>query len=153
MKKILLIIAVILGLSITSVNPASANSSSSTKRVTNIEITINHHKLQGTLNNTSAAKAFKKKLPITLRFRKYPGLPEKVADLNSSLPTKGMPDGARGRKGYIGYWSPDQRIVFYYGNEQYWEGIHLIGKFTSKNYATVIKEAPNNTRVRIVEKN
>lgn len=123
----------------------------STDTATKIEIDINHHKLHATLNNSTAAKDFKRRLPITLRFRKYPGLPEKVADLNSSLSTKGMPKGCQGKKGYIGYWSPDQRIVFYYGNEEYYEGIHLIGKFTSPKYSSVIKQAPQNAKVTIVE--
>lgn len=45
-----------------------------------------------------------------------------------------MPRGHTGAKGTIGYWSPDRRIVFYYGNEEYYEGIHIIDKFDSKIY-------------------
>lgn len=116
---------------------------------TKLKIKIGKKTLKAHLNNSSAAKAFAKELPKTMKFWTFGGMPEKVADLGHKLPTKGMPRGSRGRKGYIGYWSPDRRIVFYYGNESYWEGIHLIGKFDSKNYAKVIKNAPENVKVKI----
>ncbi|MQS76205.1 cyclophilin-like fold protein [Companilactobacillus halodurans] len=116
---------------------------------TKITISINGTRLKAHLNNSSAAKAFAKELPKTLSFRDYADMPEKVADLNHSLPTKGMPSGHEGTKGTIGYWSPQQRIVFYWGTEDYYEGIHIIGKFDSSNYRNVIKNMGNNVNVRI----
>lgn len=116
---------------------------------TNLQIKIGKKTLKAHLNNSSAAKAFAKELPKTMKFWTFGSMPEKVADLHHTLPTQGMPSGSRGKKGYIGYWSPDRRIVFYYGNEEYWEGIHLIGKFDSKNYAKIIKNAPENVQVKI----
>ncbi|POD88888.1 hypothetical protein S101258_00392 [Lactiplantibacillus plantarum subsp. plantarum] len=47
-------------------------------------------------------------------FRDYADFPEKIADLHHALPTTGMPSGHAGNQGAIGYWSPDQRIVFYW---------------------------------------
>ena len=76
-------------------------------------------------------------------------MPEKVADLNHSLITKGMPKGHKGTKGAIGYWSPQQRIVFYYGTEDYYEGIHIIGSFDSDNYKDVVKNMGNDVNVTI----
>lgn len=122
----------------------------SVKQTTKLKITINGQTLHAELNNSSAAKAFAKELPKTMSFRDFmSGFPEKIADLHHSLPTKGMSRGHEGTKGVIGYWSPDQRIVFYYGTESYYDGIHIIGKFTSKNYANVIKNMGNNIEVRI----
>lgn len=165
MKKILSFIAlIIVGVSVagcSSQNNADSNTISSAavrtkhkqsrKKVsqTKLKIKIGKKTLKAHLNNSAAAKAFAKELPKNMRFWTYGSMPEKVADLGHKLPTTGMSSGSRGRKGYIGYWSPDRRIVFYYGNESYWEGIHLIGKFDSKNYAKVIKSAPENVKVRI----
>lgn len=120
------------------------------RQVAKINIYLNGQILHATLNNSSAARAFAKELPVTLSFRDFmAGFPEKIADLHHGLPTNGMPKGHEGTKGTIGYWSPDQRIVFYYGTESYYDGIHIIGKFTSKNYAQVVKKMGNHVAVRI----
>ena len=60
-----------------------------------------------------------------------------------------MPKGDEGKAGEIGYWSPDQRIIFYYGHVDYYPGIHIIGKFTSENYSAVISKMKDNTKVKI----
>jgi len=139
-----------------SQNNASTNSTNSTKVSAankqsdqKIVVTINGQKLQAHLNDSSAAKAFAKELPTTLSFRDFADMPEKIADLNHSLPTKGMPVGHAGTKGSIGYWSPQQRIVFYWGTESYYEGIHIIGTFDSDNYRNVIKNMGNDVNVSI----
>lgn len=114
-----------------------------------IVITIKGKKLTAHLNNSSAAKAFARELPTTLSFRDYPGLPEKIADLGHKLPTNGMPSGHAGTRGSIGYWSPQRRIVFYWGTESYYEGIHIIGHFDTNNYRTVVKNMGNNVHVKM----
>ncbi|MFC6322839.1 cyclophilin-like fold protein [Companilactobacillus baiquanensis] len=114
-----------------------------------IIITIKNKKLTAHLNNSSAAKTFSKGLPKTLSFRDYPGLPEKIADLGYKLPTDGMPKGHAGTRGSIGYWSPQRRIVFYWGTEDYYEGIHIIGHFDTNEYRSIIKNMGNNVNVRI----
>ncbi|WP_119326743.1 cyclophilin-like fold protein [Companilactobacillus musae] len=132
-----------------SKNRVSQVTTSDPKTNVKITVSINGTNLKAHLNNSSAAKAFAKELPATLSFRDYAGLPEKVADLNHSLSTKGMPSGHAGTKGSIGYWSPEQRIVFYWGTEEYYEGIHIIGKFDSANYRNVIKNMGNNVDIKI----
>lgn len=118
-------------------------------KMTNLKITINEKTLNAQLNSTSAAKDLKKELPTTLTFTSFMGNPEKMADLNHSLSIKGMPKGDEGKAGEIGYWSPDQRIIFYYGHVDYYPGIHIIGKFTSENYSPVISKMKDNTKVKI----
>lgn len=118
-----------------------------------IKVTINGKTLDAHLNDSSAAKAFEKHLPTTLNFSDFMDMPEKVADLHYSLPTKGMPSGHEGTKGYIGYWSPDKRIVFYYGTEDYYDGIHIIGKFDDSSYQNVVKNMGNNVSVQIQKAN
>lgn len=132
----------------------SVTKSSVTKNQNNnqkVIVTVNGTKLTAHLNNSSAAKAFAKELPKTLSFRDYPGLPEKIADLGHKLPTTGMPSGHAGTRGSIGYWSPQRRIVFYWGTEDYYEGIHIIGHFDTNDYRQVIKNMGNNVQVRIAE--
>jgi len=118
-----------------------------------IKITINGTILTAHLNNSSAAQAFAKELPVDLKFRDFMDMPEKVADLNHKLPTKGMPSGHAGTKGSIGYWSPERRIVFYWGTEDYYEGIHIIGKFDNNDYQKVVKSMGNNVTVNIEKVN
>lgn len=141
-------------------NTKNSNPTSSTKVRPNnkqsaqkIIVTINSQKLPAHLNNSSAAKAFAKELPTNLNFRDFADMPEKIADLNHPLPTKGMPTGHAGTKGSIGYWSPQQRIVFYWGTESYYEGIHIIGTFDSSDYRNVIKNMGNNVNVSIKKSN
>ena len=118
-----------------------------------IKITVNKTVLKAHLNNSSAAQAFAKELPVDLKFRAFMDMPEKVADLNHKLPTNGMPSGHAGTEGSIGYWSPERRIVFYWGTEDYYEGIHIIGKFDSNDYQKVVKSMGNNTIVNIEKVN
>lgn len=133
----------------TSNNRVSQVTTSEKNERTKITVNINGTKLKAHLNNSSAAKAFAKELPTNLKFRDFMDMPEKVADLNHSLTTKGMPKGHKGTKGAIGYWSPQQRIVFYYGTEDYYEGIHIIGSFDSDNYKDVVKNMGNDVNVTI----
>lgn len=115
-----------------------------------ISIRVNGQTIKAHLNNSSAARQFRNELPMTLSFRTFMSdYPEKIADLHHGLSTKGMPKGHAGTKGSIGYWSPDQRIVFYYGTESYYEGIHIIGKFDSMKSLKTIRNMKENTKVRI----
>ncbi|WP_103662172.1 cyclophilin-like fold protein [Lactobacillus sp. HT06-2] len=124
----------------------------SKKMAVKIKIKIDDQTLNASLNDTSAGKAFAKKLPETLTFVGFPGSnPEKMADLGYSLSTKGMPTGEAGAKGTIGYWSPDKRLIFYYGHVDYFPGIHIIGKFTSKNYVNVVENMKDHTKVTITK--
>lgn len=166
-KSIWLKILMMFALALTLSGCTQGNNTSSTERSTStstkqsaddkvgqkIQVTINGKKLDAHLNNSSAAKAFAKQLPTTLNFSDFMDMPEKVADLHYSLPTTGMPSGHEGTKGYIGYWSPDKRIVFYYGTEEYYEGIHIIGKFDDSNYQKVVKNMGNDVSVKIQKVN
>jgi len=117
---------------------------------TKIDIQVGKKYLKGSLNNSSAAKSLKKKSPLTTVFVKGgAGLDENTADLNFKLSTKKMPKGASAKKGNIGYWSPDKRLVFYWGKVDYYEGIHIIGHFKSKDDLKVIKNMKDDQKVII----
>ncbi|WP_158610659.1 cyclophilin-like fold protein [Lactiplantibacillus garii] len=118
-----------------------------------IKITVNGVRLTAHLNNSSAARAFAQELPVDLTFRNFMDMPEKIADLHHTLPTTGMPSGHAGTAGSIGYWSPDKRIVFYWGTEDYYEGIHIIGTFDHHDYKKVVRKMAKNTTVKIEKVN
>lgn len=122
-------------------------------RQTQIEVQINgRKKLKATLNNSSAARQFARELPKTMHFRNYmSGYEEKIADLHHPLSTSGMPEGDSAKAGEIGYWSPDRRIVFYWGNESYYPGIHIIGRFKSGTNLHSIRHLDSGDRVRITK--
>lgn len=120
-----------------------------------IQIEINgNQKLQANLNNSSAAQQFLRELPKTMHFRTYmSGYDEKIADLHHSLSTKGMPRGNNARAGDIGYWSPDRRIVFYWGNVDYYPGIHIIGHFKANTNLQTIQHLNSSDRVKLTRVN
>lgn len=93
-----------------------------------IIIKIHHHKNRATLNQSTAAHELYKRLPLKLRFRDF-NQAEKIADLKQPLSVKQMPVGANPRIGDLGYWSPQPRLVLYYGPVAYFRGIHLLGNF------------------------
>jgi len=142
---------VLTGCAKSSQSNSTRSHSESTENVQKIVVTINGKKLKAHLNNSSAARSFAKEMPVTLKFRDFSNMPEKIADMDHALPIQGMPTGHAGTKGSIGYWSPQHRIVFYWGMEDYYEGIHIIGEFDSKNYREVIKNMDNNVNVRIAK--
>lgn len=118
-------------------------------KLNNLKIIIEGKTLPAQLNSTAAAKDFKKELPQILTFTSFMNNPEKMANLNHSLSLTGMPKGDEGTAGEIGYWSPDRRIIFYYGHVDYYPGIHIIGKFTNENYYKIVSKMKNNTKVKI----
>lgn len=162
MKKIRLLLTVCCVLALVGCGKQMANSNhqeivSAKKKIhkrrrvkmTNIKVVIGGKTLKAQLNSTAAAKDFKKDLPKTLTFTSFMSNPEKMADLHHALSLKGMPKGDEGKAGEIGYWSPDRRIIFYYGHVDYYPGIHIIGKFTTKDYHKVVSKLKDNTKVKI----
>ena len=67
-------------------------------------------------------------LPLTLTFRDFNRV-EKIADLPRPLSTEGVPPGADPDIRDIGYYSPSNNLVLYYGDVGYWNGIVRIGQF------------------------
>lgn len=148
MKKVWLLIITLVTIGVTTLTSVPVVKASSQ---TQIEVQINgRQRLRATLNNSSAARQFARELPKTMHFRNYmSGYEEKIADLHHPLSTRGMPKGNNAKTGEIGYWSPDQRIVFYWGNESYYEGIHIIGHFKQETNLRPIRHLKSNDQVTI----
>ena len=129
MKKILLALLVSLTLGGFTIEAIPVQAS------TNITVRMNNKKFKARLYDNRAANKFKKRLPETLKFRNYgTGFEEKIAD-SAKLSTKGMTSGDDPKPGQIAYWSPEPRIVLYFGNVDYYDGIHLIGEFNNRKAA------------------
>jgi hypothetical protein len=91
-----------------------------------IQITIGDDSLQGTLRDSAASRDLLAQLPLTLTLTDF-GSVEKVGELPSPLSTAGEPLGADPNVGDIGYYSPWNNFVLYYGDQTYHDGIILLG--------------------------
>ncbi|GEN94743.1 cyclophilin-like fold protein [Pediococcus ethanolidurans] len=117
-----------------------------------INITIAGQKLSAHLYKNVTAKDLIQRLPITLSFSNFgSGFDEKIGDLPSKLTTQGMPTGEDPKVGDIGYWSPEPRIVFYWGDVGYYSGIHRIGHFDDVPKATQLIKQQKNTFKATIE--
>ncbi len=106
------------------------------KSTMKIDITINSQTFSAHLNNSVASSELANRLPLTLSFRNFAsGFHEKIGDLKSPLTIKGMSDADNPKPGDIGYWSPQPRIVLYWGDVSAYSGIHVIGSFDDRSSA------------------
>lgn len=109
---------------------AEAGSDATPTAQTAVVVTIGDTSYPAHLNDTQAALALAERLPLTLSFRDYSAsMPEKISELDDALPFDQMPAGDDPQPGDIGYWSPDQRLVLYWGDVGQYTGIHVIGAF------------------------
>lgn len=131
-------------------NVSSTKISSGVKQSENTElqsegvpiiVTIAGENLEATFFDNAAAHDLENQLPIHLTFRDFAaGFEEKIGDLPNELLINGMPEGEDPDIGDIAYWSPQPRIVFYWGDVSYYAGIHRIGRFNDVQKAIDIIE-------------
>lgn len=91
-----------------------------------ITITIGANTYPGTLADNPTARDLAAQLPLTLTFKDLNRV-EKIAPLPRRLTTTGVPAGADPDINDIGYYSPSNDLVLYYGDVGYWNGIIRIG--------------------------
>lgn len=96
---------------------------------TRITITIGADTYPGTLADNPTGRDLAAQLPLTLTFNDLNGV-EKIAPLPHPLTTTGVPAGADPDINDIGYYSPSNDLVLYYGDVGYWNGIIRIGTLT-----------------------
>lgn len=115
-----------------------------------IQVTIDGTVYPARLNGSQAAEALRALLPLSLSFRDFSaGHEEKIADLNQPLAHDQMPAGDDPAPGDIAYWSPDQRIVLYWGDVARYNGIHVIGSFDSQNAIEAVRSLTPSSSVTI----
>ena len=110
-----------------SQHPTPAHSSASVTGIP-IRVSFGDTTLPARLTNNPTALDLLSQLPLTLTFRDFNQV-EKIADLPRSLSTAGAPPGADPDIRDIGYYSPSNNLVLYYGDVGYWNGIVRIGHF------------------------
>jgi hypothetical protein len=93
---------------------------------TGVTITIGKETLAATLADNPTARDLAAQLPLTLTFKDFNSV-EKIATLPRPLSTEGVPTGADPDINDIGYYSPTNNLVLYYGDVGYWDGIVRIG--------------------------
>ncbi|BDR57340.1 cyclophilin-like fold protein [Xylocopilactobacillus apis] len=156
MKKKIVTIFTALLLLLALVPESQSVNAASKKKCTPIVVIIKRHRYHACLNNSVPAKQLAKRLPLTLKFSAMSqGIDEKISDLAKPLSTKGTPEGADPNPGDIAYWSPQPRLVLYWGDVDYYPGIHLLGKFSKADRVKAIKalkQQKHDFKVRIIKR-
>ncbi len=93
---------------------------------TPIRITFGATEITARLEDTATGRDLAGQLPLTLSFRDHDEV-EKTAPLPRELSLDGASGGHDPRAGDIGYWAPDNDLVFYYEDAPAFDGIVRIG--------------------------
>lgn len=93
-----------------------------------IEISVEGERFQATLTDSAASRDLIAQLPLTLDMTDHGGV-EKTGALPSELSLDGQSSGADPDVGDVGYYAPGNDLVLYYGNQSYYDGIVVLGKF------------------------
>lgn len=109
---------------------------------TAITVTIDGVAYPAHLNDTAAAAALIAQLPLTLTYRTFAaGFDEKISDLPSAFDLGDDAYANDPNPGDIAYWSPQPRVVLYFGDVGSYNGINVIGRFDDVATATAAIEA------------
>jgi hypothetical protein len=116
--------------------PASSNATGSTHPTGNdtptedtvkIQITIGEQRFDATLTESAAARDLVAQLPVTIDMVDH-GQVEKTGRLPAPLSLEGQPAGADPDVGDLGYYTPGNDLVLYYGDQSYFPGIVILGR-------------------------
>lgn len=92
----------------------------------NIQLEINGHHLQATLDDTPSGRDFYALLPLTLSAKDYADT-ETVADLPRKLTTQGAPAGIDPQIGDITYYAPWGNLALFHHDFGYSKGLIRLG--------------------------
>ncbi|MBA1435254.1 cyclophilin-like fold protein [Bombilactobacillus bombi] len=155
MKKIIFILIIVLIWCLGSTQQSVQAAGHIDNKTQYLRVSFKGHHFKACLKHNKAAQDLVKQLPIRLHFRSF-NTPEKLADLNQPLSTKGMTVGEDPAIGDIGYWSPEPRLVFYWGNVDYFNGIHVIGHFNKRQTAARVlqqQKHPFTVTIKLIKAN
>ena len=93
-----------------------------------IRITIREQRFTATLDDSPAADDLLAQLPVTLDMVDHGGV-EKTGPLPGPLSLDGQPEGADPDVGDLGYYAPGKDLVLYHGDQSYFPGIVVLGRF------------------------
>lgn len=112
---------------------AAYTSQTGSSEGTSVSVTMNGTVCRAHLNASTAAQDLISRLPLTLTYTQMAGFEEKIGDLNSELDLGYSSYVHDPNPGDIAYWSPQPRVVLYYGDAGAWDGIHVIGSFDEED--------------------
>lgn len=92
----------------------------------NIQLEINGHRLQATLEDTPSGRDFYALLPLTLSAKDYANT-ETIADLPRKLTTQGAPAGIDPQIGDITYYAPWGNLALFHHDFGYSRGLIRLG--------------------------
>ena len=104
----------------------------------NIQLIINGHRLQATLENTPSGRVFYALLPLTLSAKDYANT-ETIADLPRKLTTEGAPAGVDPQIGDITYYAPWGNLALFHRDFGYSNGLIRLGHIDGATEALKIK--------------
>ncbi|MER6153966.1 cyclophilin-like fold protein [Streptomyces sp. NPDC001868] len=79
----------------------------------NIQLTIEGHRIDATLNDSATARDFAALLPLTLTLSDFHQT-ERIADLPRRLSTAGAPETAQPKAGDLAYYAPWGNLALFY---------------------------------------
>lgn len=106
----------------------------------NIQLEINGHRLQATLDDTPSGRDFYALLPLTLSASDYANT-ETIADLPRKLTTQGAPAGVDPQIGDIAYYAPWGNLALFHQDFGYSRGLIRLGHIDGATEALKIKGA------------
>ena len=92
-----------------------------------IEIRVGNETFTATVDDTPAGHDLLGQLPQIIAMTDHGGV-EKTGPLESPLSLDGQPAGADPAVGDLGYYAPGNDLVFYYGDQSYYDGIVILGR-------------------------
>jgi hypothetical protein len=112
--------------------PSARESRESTDHTTQegsmqIQIRVGVEQFTASIDDTPAGRDLLAQLPQTIQMTDHDGV-EKTGPLASTLSLGGQPAGADPQAGDLGYYAPGQDLVFYYGDQPYYDGIVVLGR-------------------------
>lgn len=115
-----------------------------------VTVSIDGTEYTATLDDSQAAHSLMQQLPLTLSFRDFSaGFDEKISDLDQPLEYSQDENSTDPAALDIAYWSPDERLVFYYGDVSAYSGIHVLGQFDSESAQSAIENLSEDSTVNI----
>lgn len=79
----------------------------------NIQLTVDGHRIDATLNDSATARDFAALLPLALNLSDFHET-ERIADLPRRLSTAGAPEAARPKAGDLAYYAPWGNLALFY---------------------------------------
>ncbi|HJA27926.1 MAG TPA: hypothetical protein H9720_06340 [Candidatus Limosilactobacillus intestinigallinarum] len=123
--------------------------------MTKINLDINGQQLLAELNDSSAAQALLKKLPLTKKLSDVDGYIEKVAVLDNQLPTDQMANPETLHAGELAYWEAadgtSQTLVLYAGKTDTWPNTFVIGRIIDGDYQSLLVPKNDSLTVKVTK--